>query len=83
MNCLRFVYFILDFNNTFVLFHKLQDSANEKLDVDINNVSLLPRETRNSLFFMNKNTLLGTVIQYNAEKMVEDEVTTNADKVFE
>ena len=32
---------------------------------------------------MNKNTLLGTVIQYNAEKMVEDEVTTNADKVFE
>ena len=43
--------------------------------------SLLPRETRNSIFFRNEKALLGSVIQYNAEKLVQDELKKDIDKV--
>ena len=54
---------------------------NETKAVDVRNGSLLPRETRNSLFFKNKTVLLGSVIQYNAEKLIQEEVAKNIEKV--
>ena len=48
---------------------------------------LLSRETRNSFLLLNKNVtntnhLLSTVIQYNSEKLIEDEVSKNNKKVI-
>ena len=49
---------------------------------------LLSRETRNSFLLMKKNVsepghLLSTVIQYNAEKLVEDDLTKTKNEVLE
>ena len=58
-----------------------QDSTKEVVDASIRDDPLLPRETRNSIFFRNKNVLVGSVIQYNAEKLIEDELNQKYDKV--
>ena len=49
--------------------------------------TMLPRETRNSYFSstkekLNTNTLLSTVIQYNAEQIIEDEMRNSQNKVM-
>ena len=50
-------------------------------------MALIPRETRNSFFpntmkTLNTSTLLSTVIQYNTEKIIEDEMSNNKKKVL-